>query len=305
MNVVLFAWCPTSVLYLTALADAGCPPRLVVTGPRTPAGAPLGVACEGLGVELQRRADPNEADVVARVREADLLLVAGCGRILGPELCAAPRIAALNFHPSLLPTYRGKEPLFWALVRGEPVVGITVHRLTEEVDAGPVLFQRPVPVPPRATSATLAPIVDREGASLLPEILALAGEGALPEGKLLAGTGSHVPPLRPEHGLLDFTRSAVEIDRLVRAAQGEIAAYAFTQGLRVLFVEGEPGEDPPPGALPGRVVAIDGDAIVVAASRGAYRARRFVFLDRVHDGPALARALSLGPGSAFSASPVF
>jgi methionyl-tRNA formyltransferase len=190
-------------------------------------------------------------------------------------------------------------------VRGEPVVGITVHRLTEEVDAGPVLFQRPVPVPPRATSATLAPIVDREGASLLPEILALAGEGALPEGKLLAGTGSHVPPLRPEHGLLDFTRSAVEIDRLVRAAQGEIAAYAFTQGLRVLFVEGEPGEDPPPGVLPGRVVAIDGDALVVAASRGAYRARRFVFLDRVHDGPALARALSLGPGAAFSASPVF
>jgi methionyl-tRNA formyltransferase len=305
MNVVLFAWCPTSVLYLSALADARSPPGLVVTGTGTSPGAPLAVACEGLGVELWRRDDPNAADVVARVRDADLLLVAGCGRILGPELCAAPKVGALNFHPSLLPAYRGREPLFWALARGEPRVGITVHRLTDDVDAGPILFQRAIPVPARATSASLAPLVDREGAALLPEILALAAAGALPEGERADQKGSHVPPLRPEHGLLDFTRSAVEIDRLVRAARGEIAAYAFTDGLRVLFVEGEPGDEPPPGALPGRVVAVDGDALVIAAARGTYRARRFVFLDRLHDGPALARTLGLGPGSAFSASPVF
>ena len=188
-------------------------------------------------------------------------------------------------------------------MRGEPVVGVTVHRLTEEVDAGPILFQREVAVPERATSASLAPLVDAAGAALLPEILALAAEGVLPEGTRAAEAGSHVPPLRPEHGLVDFTRDAVDVDRLVRAAQGEIAAYVFTRGLRIIVLEGEPGEDAPPGALPGRVLAIDGDALVVAASRGAYRARRFLFLDRVHDGPALAAAVGIGPGSELSANP--
>ena len=303
--VVLFAWCPTSVLYLDALAAAGAAPVLVVTGPRTPPRAPLAVACERLGVPLERRADPNAPDLVARARAADLLLVAGCARVLGPELCAAPRLGALNFHPSLLPAYRGKEPLFWSLLRGEPVVGLTVHRITEDIDAGPILFQREVPVPERATSASLAPLVDREGAALVPEILALAAAGALPEGAPPSSPGSHFPALRAEHGLLDFTRDAVEIDRLVRAAQGEIAAHTFHQGLRVLVIEGEPAAASVPGALPGRVVAVDGDAIVVAAARGAYRARRFVFLDRVHEGPALAAALGIATGAAFTANPAF
>src|SRR5689334_25128816 len=119
MNIVLFAWCPTSVLYLEALAAAGALPGLVVTGARASARTPLALACERLGVPLERRDDVNAGDLVTRVRAADLLLVAGCARVLGPELCAAPRIGALNFHPSRLPAYRGREPLFWALLRGE------------------------------------------------------------------------------------------------------------------------------------------------------------------------------------------
>jgi methionyl-tRNA formyltransferase len=304
MNIVLLAWCPGSVLYLEALAAAGAAPALVVTGSRTAAGAPLAEACARLGVPLERRDAVNEGDLIARVKEADLLLVAGCARILGPELCAAPRLGALNFHPSRLPEYRGREPLFWALLRGETEVAITVHRVTEEVDAGPVLFQVAVPVPARATSASLAGLVDRAGAALVPEIVALAAAGALPEGVPASAKGSRFAPLRPEHGLVDFTRSAVEIDRLVRAARGEIAAYAFVQGFRVIVLEGEP-DAAPAAAPPGRIVAVDGEALVIATPRGAYRARRFLFLDRLHDGPALAAVLGVRAGDAFSANPAF
>ncbi len=303
MNIVLFAWCATSVLYLDALAAAGAPPRLVVTGSRTPPGAPLAAACERLGVPLERRDDVESDNLLARLRAADLLLVAGCARILGPALCAAPRLGAVNFHPSRLPEYRGKEPLFWAILHGETVVALTAHRLTADVDAGPILFQRDVAVPARATSASLAPLVDAAGAALVPGILALAAAGALPEGSRPDGSGSHFPPLRAEHGLLDFTRSAVEIDRLVRAARGEIAAYTFHRGLRVLVLEGEPGDEWAPGVLPGRVAGLEGDALVIATSGGLYRAQRFLFLDRVHDGPALATALGIGPGATFTANP--
>jgi methionyl-tRNA formyltransferase len=305
MNIVLFAWCPTSVLYLDALAAAGAVPCLVVTGTRTSARAPLVAACDRLGVPLERRYDINAADLKARLAAADLLLVAGCARILDPELCAAPRLGALNFHPSRLPDYRGKEPLFWALLRGEPIVAVSVHRMTDEIDAGPILFQREVAVPDRATSASLAALVDRAGADLVPDLIALAAAGELPAGLRSPGAGTRFPPLRAEHGLLDFTRHAVEVDRLVRAARGEIAAYTFYRGFRFVVLEGEPDEAAVPGVLPGRVVAIDGDALVIAAARGIYRARRFLFLDRIHDGPALAAALGLAPGAALSANPAF
>jgi methionyl-tRNA formyltransferase len=306
MHVVLFAWCPTSVLYLEALAAAGVAPRLVVTGRRTPVGAPLARACDRLGVPLERRDDVNAADLVARLAAlpVDLLLVAGCARVLGPQLLAAPRLGALNFHPSRLPDYRGREPLFWALLRGEASVAITVHHLTDEVDGGPVLLQRDVAVPARATSASLAALVDASGAALVPEILALAAAGPLPPGHRASTRGSHVPPLRPEHGLLDFTRGADELDRLVRAAHGEIAAYCFHGGYRLVVLEGEPAASAPI-APPGRVVSIGDGALTVAAGRGAYAIRRFLFLDRVHDGPALAAVLGLAPGAAFTANPAF
>ncbi len=311
MNVILFAWCPTSVLYLDALAAAGADPRLVVTGTRTSPRSPLATSCHRLGVPLDRRDTVNAPSFLSRLRtlDPDLLLVAGCSRILGPDLCALPRLGALNLHPSRLPDYRGREPLFWALLRGEPTVAITVHRITPDVDAGPILFQRLVPVPPRATSASLAPLVDREGAALIPEILTLAAAGALPEGTLSPDPGTRFPPLRPEHGLLDFTRSADEIDRLVRAAQGEIPAYTFYRGFRVIVLEGDPAEPDPaaesPACPPGKVVRIEADALVIAAARGVYRARRLVFVDRIHDGPALAAALGIEVGGAFSANPAF
>jgi methionyl-tRNA formyltransferase len=306
MNVVLFAWCPSSVAYLDALADSGVPPRLVVTGPRSSAAAPLAVACARLGVPLERGGDVNAPAFLSRLESLslDLLLVAGCAQILGPALLALPRVGALNFHPSRLPAYRGKEPLFWAICRGETAVAISVHHLTAEVDGGPILFQREVAVPARATSASLAPLVDREGAALIPAILSLAVGGALPPGAPPAGPGSHHPPLRPEHGLFDVTRPASELDRLVRAAQGEIAVYCFYQGMKLVVLEGAEAlaSEALPG-LPGRVLAIGDDALVVGAAPGAYGIRRFLFLDRVHSAPALAAELGIHVGAAFTLNP--
>jgi methionyl-tRNA formyltransferase len=302
---VLFAWCSAGVLYLDALAAAGAPPELVVTGSRASVAAELAAACARLGVPLERRDDPNAPEMLARILALDLILVTGCPRILGPEILAVPRLGALNFHPSRLPDYRGREPLFWALLRGEPTVAITVHHLTAEVDGGPILFQRDVAVPDRATSATLAPLVDRAGVALIPEILALAASGSLPRGTSSSGKGTHYPPLRPEHGLLDFTRSAVEIDRLVRAAAGEIHTYTFFRGLRVIVLEGRPLPAAAGGERPGRVEAVGAAGIDIATAEGAYRAERFLFLDRVHDAPLLAAALSITPGAAFCANPAF
>jgi methionyl-tRNA formyltransferase len=294
------------VLCLDALAAAGAPPARVVTGTRASAAEALGAACARLGVPIDRCEDPNDPEIVGRLAAlgVDLILVAGCARVLGADLLATARLGAINLHPSRLPAYRGRDPLFWALLHGERTVAVTAHRLTAEVDAGPILFQREVAVSERATSASLAPLVDRAGAALVPEILALAAAGALPPGTPQEGPGSHFPPLRPEHGLIDLTRSAVEIDRLVRAASGEIHAYVFFRGLRVVVLEGR-AIGAGGARRAGRVEAVCEAGIEVATGEGVYRAERFLFLDRVHDAPALASVLGITGGAAFSASPAF
>ena len=155
-------------------------------------------------------------------------------------------------------------------------------------------------MPPRATSASLAALVDQEGAALIPAILALASEGALPPGAIPSAPGSRVPPLRPEHGILDFTRSAVAIDRQVRAAQGELHAHCFYRGMKLIVLEGAPVSSHH-GAASGRIAAIEGDVVIVGANPGAYGIRRFLFLDRVYAGAALAAELGLAAGEAFTA----
>ena len=305
MRIVLFAWCPTTPVHLEALAASGAAPALVVSGGRAATARALERACADGGVPFERCDDVSSPGFVARVERLapDLLVVAGCPQILRAPLRRAFRLGAVNLHPSLLPAYRGREPLFWAILHGEPKVGVTAHHLTDAVDAGPILLAREIPVPPRATSASLAAEVDRAGAALLPELVAMARGGALPEGARPRGPGSRFPPLREEHGRIDWRRPAAAIDRLVRACAGEIAAHAFFQGMKIVVLDGEPVPSPRPRAPPGEVLAVEEGAVLVAAGEGAFAARALVFLHRRRRAGELAAELGIFPGARLSGEP--
>lgn len=308
LRIVLFAWCPGAIVYLDALAAAGAPPLLVVTGPSSPHGLLAG-ACERLGAILEPCADVNDPAFVARVAALapDLLIVAGCSQILRDPLLRTPKLGAVNLHPSLLPEYRGREPLFWAILRGERRVGITAHRMTSAVDAGPILLQRQVTIPDRATSASLARVVDQEGAALVAEIVAMAQGGALPEGRLPVDPGSHVPPLRSEHGLVDWTRSAEELDRLVRACAGELYAFTFFDGMRLYLLEAHTVRGRPVGGVdpPGTILSMHGSAIAILTAKGLLVVTRWLLMGRGHSGREIAKALALQPRDRFTANPAF
>jgi methionyl-tRNA formyltransferase len=81
----------------------------------------------------------------------DLLLAVGYGQILGDETLAIPRVGALNVHPSLLPKYRGLDPIWWVVYEGETETGVTVHEMTRKVDEGPILAQESMPLFPEDT----------------------------------------------------------------------------------------------------------------------------------------------------------
>jgi methionyl-tRNA formyltransferase len=307
MRVVLFAWCPTATSYLDALVAAGAAPVLLVTGPRSPEDGALAVRAASHGVLLERTEDVNAVPFVERIRSLapDLLLIAGCSQILRAPLRSAARLGVVNFHPSLLPNYRGKEPLFWAILQGETRTGCTAHHATDAVDAGPILLQREVPISRRATSASLARDVDEAGATLVPELLAMARAGALPPGQLPAEPGKVFPPLRPEHGLLDLSRGAIELDRLVRACAGEIPAFCFVHGMKVVLLEGEPSEAACSHGAPGTVVEIGGGSARIATAAGDLVARRWLFFGRAHDSDELAVRLDIGVGTRFTGNPAF
>jgi methionyl-tRNA formyltransferase len=308
MRTALFGWCATARLYLQALDRAGARPVLAVTGPGAPAEAALAGACADLGVRLERTEDVNDEAFVAELERVgiDLLLVAGWPRVLGERVRGVASVASVNVHPSLLPHYRGKDPLFWAILRAERIVGVTLHRLTEAIDGGPILYQARIAVPDGATSETLAAAVDREGAALIPELVARAADGTLPLGNAPTDPGSYFPPVRREHALMDWTAGADTLERLVRACAGVARAHCYFRGMKLIVLEAR-AVDVTSSAHPGTVLAIDDDAIVIASAQidrpSALSVSRWLFLERVHRGGELARRTGLESGSRLSHNP--
>ena len=304
MRVVLLCWCRTAHYYYDALRVAGAPPVLVVTGTRAPALARLETPCADNGVALVTVEDVHAPEALARLASAlpDLILVVGWPRILRESVIGMPRVGIVNCHPSILPWYRGKEPLFWAILEGEDEIGVTLHHLTAEVDAGPILLQSTIRVPDGTTTAFVSEQVDRTGAELMPELMALASDGSLPKGRIPSEAGSSFPPVTPRDGAIDWSEPADRSARRVRACQGVTHAYTLFQGTKVVLLEAHiraaEGDHES-----GTVVAVDESGITVAAGSGrvarTLACNRWLFVDREHPGTELAARLGIEPGARF------
>ena len=163
--------------------------------------------------------DPNADDVFARIAASapDFLFSFYYRSMLKPALLALPRRGALNMHGSLLPKYRGRAPVNWAVLHGERHTGATLHYMTDKPDAGDIVAQQAVPILPDDTAADVLRKV-----AVAAEI---ALDAALPA--LIAGTGprfvqdltqgSYFGGRTPEDGRIDWSRSAQQIHDLVRA----------------------------------------------------------------------------------------
>ncbi|HMI82760.1 MAG TPA: hypothetical protein VK550_01640 [Polyangiaceae bacterium] len=104
---------------------------------------------------------------------------------------------------------------------------------------------------------------------------------------------------------MDLSRSAIQLDRLVRACVGEIPAFFFFAGMKVVALEAEPTEAAVRGAAPGTVVESGGGVLRIATAAGDLLVRRWLFLGRVHDGNELATRLDLHEGMRFTCNPAF
>ncbi len=180
-----------------------------------------------VGLDLDRL-DPHEL----KASTPDILISAAHSHLIGPAELAVPRLGAIGIHPSLLPRYRGSHPLWWALKNGESEAGITIYKLDAEIDTGPILVQRSVPILEGDTFLSLymrvVPLIPSMLGDLFAEILEL---GRIPAGAPQDGSqATFYRAPTPKDMATPFR------DRAVRRISRALAT--FRERIKRLFVPG-------------------------------------------------------------------
>jgi len=237
---------------------------------KTPAEA---AAEHGFRVVYAEDLRPDGAEKLAESLAPDLLLSVFYRDLLPDGVLRAARLAALNLHPSLLPAYRGRAPLNWALVNGERETGVTLHHMVAKADAGDIVAQRKIAIEPRETALSLYLKIEQAGIEILAEALPLIEAGTAPRLPQDLSRSTYFGRRRPEDGRIDWSWPAERIDRLVRAvAPPWPGAFAEIEGRRVIIAQGEPVDplDSPDRSVPG-TVRRDGDRLFVATADRWFR----------------------------------
>ena len=266
---------------LAALAEA-VDVTLVLCNPDRPAGRGRSMASPPVKEEAVRRGIPvfqpekaRHPDAVARIaaEAPDLIVVAAYGHILPKSILDIPRLGCINVHASLLPKYRGAAPINWAVARGETVTGITIMRMDEGMDTGPMLHAREVPIGGEDTAETMFSKLSVLGAEALREALRRLQEGTLCETPQDAALATYAPLLKKEHGRIDWRRPAGEIRDLVRGMTPWPSAFALHAGKTLKILSSAIAAESATAAEPGEFVALGRDGISVACGEGVLRLR--------------------------------
>jgi methionyl-tRNA formyltransferase len=194
--------------------------------------------------------DPNAPVVVERIRalSPDFIFSFYYRHMLKPALLAVPRLGALNMHGSLLPNYRGRVPVNWAVINGETETGATLHYMTAKPDAGDIVAQQAVPILPDDTAVDVFHKVAAAAAAVLDRSLPALIAGTAPRHPQDLTRGGYFGGRTPADGRIDWRRSAREVHNLVRGvAPPYPGAFTMLDGktLKILGTRPATGLAPP------------------------------------------------------------
>jgi methionyl-tRNA formyltransferase len=255
---------------LRTLAASPHRPALVVTPPdrrrgrgRRVQSPPAADAARELGLELLQTANVNEEDAVARIEAAAPEVGAVCafGQLIREPLLSAPPL--LNVHPSLLPRWRGAAPIERAMIAGDATTGVSIMRLTEGLDAGPVALQEEVPIEPAEDFGGLSGRLAEIGGRLLVEALDRHAAGDLELHEQDEGGVTYAEKVEAEDRRLSPAATATELARRVRALNPHIGTYLETGEGERLSVRRAEAVDGGPGS--GEIAAGEGRLLLGCA----------------------------------------
>ncbi|MFI5532890.1 methionyl-tRNA formyltransferase [Kitasatospora sp. NPDC051853] len=281
MRVVMFGYQTWGHRTLRALLDSEHDVVLVVTHPASEHAYEkiwsdsVAELAEAHGVPVVTRNRPDDEELYARLKEADpdVIVATNWRTLIPPRIFQLPRHGTLNVHDSLLPKYAGFSPLIWALLNGEPEVGVTAHLMDERLDAGDIVLQRSVPVGPRDTTT-----------DLFHRTLALFGPITVDGlAEIASGRTDFTPQDRSaatffhkraeEDIRIDWHWTAEELDRLVRAQSAPYpAAFTHHRGRRLEILAARVSEQRY-GGTPGRIFYREGDGVVIVVGPDARSGR--------------------------------
>jgi methionyl-tRNA formyltransferase len=281
LRIAFFGTGEFGVPSLRALVAHGIVPKLVVSQPSRPKGRslepsppPLAEVALELGLSLRQPDKASDPDLHAELSalELDAIIVIAYGQILRRKLLELPRLGCLNLHGSLLPKHRGASPIAAAILAGDAETGVTLMRMDEGLDSGPILETCSTGVGENEAAGSLHDRLAALGAPLL-----VSGLEKYLRGQLLPVPQDHAKAtkcglIRKEDGRLDFARPAAELVRRVRAYHpwpGAFFELPTPKGSVRLTVE-QAESEPFTAGRPGTIRA-DSARLAIATPEGALR----------------------------------
>lgn len=223
------------------------PVSAVVTGLDKPVGrgynlapSPLKVKAIELGIPVLQYAKVSREGLDdIRALEPDVIVTAAFGQILSDAFLAIPKYAVLNVHASLLPKYRGSSPIQWSIINGDEKTGITIMKTVKAVDAGDVLLEKETEIGKKETTGELFDRLAILGGEAIVEAISLVESGKATFTPQDESKVTHCSMINKGDGLVDFSKSAKEIDCFVRGMTPWPSAYTHIgeKTLKIFDVE--------------------------------------------------------------------
>ena len=309
MKIIFMGTPDFAVGTLRSLAEAGHEITLVVSQPDKPKGrghamvpTPVKVVAEELGIPVFQPVKIREAKDVLEKTEADVCVVAAFGQIIPASILHMKKYGCINVHASLLPKYRGAAPIQWAVIDGEKESGVTIMQMDEGLDTGDMLAKAIVPLDEKETGGSLFDKLSEAGGRLCVETLAKLEKGEIIPEKQGESPTAYASMLDKKMGNIDWNKSAVVIERLVRGLNPWPSAYTHLDGKTlkiwacdVLPQSASKGES-------GEILEVTKDAIHVQTGDGIRVLREIQLAGKARmDAGAFLRGYKVVPGTVLSA----
>jgi methionyl-tRNA formyltransferase len=257
-SAVVFAYSEVGYRCLQVLLDQGVRVPLVFTHEDLPGEqhwfGSVAALARSHGVQVVMPSQPAAPEWLAQVRRLapDYILAFYYRSMLPQSLLALARWGALNMHGSLLPAYRGRAPVNWAIANGETRTGATLHYMVAKPDAGAIVAQEAVPIGPDDDALAVSLAVAAAAARVLAASLPLLAQGPPPARAMDLAAGSYFGGRRPEDGRIDPHWPGARVHAMIRAVAPPFpGAFVEDAGRRVVFgsshLSGVSDAQPPPG----------------------------------------------------------
>ena len=291
ISILFFGTSEFAVPSLNALAEHTFGVIGVVTTPDEPAGRgqelappPIKVVADALGIPVFQPVDLRDEQLQKELPDGDLYVVAAYGKIIPSDMLEKPRLGALNIHPSLLPRWRGPSPIQSVLLHGDTETGVSIIKLDQLMDHGPIVAQRRLEIPiskssiSKTTYAELHYTLVNLSAELLIDTLPIWINQEITPMPQDDTKATYSKILKKDDGRIDWKNPAEEIERMVRAFTPWPGAWTMWPSrdkiYRIRIEEAEVTPDEPPRGSSGYVWNSDSTSLLVKTGKGSLVIKR-------------------------------